>query len=190
MTRGLSTKIIADACLKGLQRSEKIHAKWTGGLTMRAAPEWFVQTIVAEEIARLGPRLHLEESIGRILENAKVKHPKRLPRNERGRVDIAIYYKSGMPQMILEVKKIGKASSMDADKARTTAMMDLCKGIRHGLLLGYTTARRPATVEQRLAAVAVQTGAKIIRRLKLVQVTGKLGDDRVLGAAVYRVNRP
>jgi hypothetical protein len=52
-----------------------------------------------------------------------------------------------------------------------------------------TAAKAAATVESRLQAIKEQTNSRIVRRLTLQSVKGRGGQDRILGAAVYRVDR-
>ena len=106
---------------------------------MRAAPESLVQTILAEELASLEIVLRLEASVKSLIEDSGVTLPSSLPRNEQGRIDIALYFQSRKPRFIIEVKKLAHANSVNDDRDRILELMSLCPNIQNGILVGYAT---------------------------------------------------
>lgn len=189
MSRTINRRKLMDACIEAISIAEQRYAAWTGGVTMRAAPESLVQTVIAEQVAGLGGTLLLEASVGELIERATGDRPKELPRNERGRIDLAIYYKSRKPRLVVEVKKVDGRASLNDDHSRILELLLLCPSVQHGVLVGYTTAVNSVTVLNRLNAIQEETGARIIRRLEPTEVQSRSGTPRFLGAAVYRVDR-
>lgn len=182
---------IERACIKAISVAEKKHAHWSRGVTMRAAPESLVQTLVAEAVAKEGMKLLLEVSVADM---------KRLQRNEplteddaatrKGRVDLAVYNESDMPRFIIEIKKLsGSGDCILEDCRRIHDLLAACPSIQRGLILGYTVATKQATINNRIESARVATGCKVSKRLKVQPVVSKKGASRLLGAAVFRVGR-
>ena len=184
-------KALIKACLSAVTLAERRHAKWSNGVTMRAAPESLVQTITAETIARTGMRLLLEVSVNDL---------KRLQRGEAlddndsatrsGRVDIAAYYKSTEVRFIVEIKKLsGNGKCLLEDCRRIHDLLAACPSLQSGIMLGYTVAANASTVVSRIEATRVATGSRVAKLMPMEPVTSKKGAARVLGAAVFCVTR-
>ena len=158
---------------------------------MRAAPESLVQTILAELLAEIGVKLLLEVSLTDLRLLMKGQELAEGDASKRtGRVDLVVYYKSTAPRFIIEIKKLhGKGQSLLADCRRLHDLLAICPTVQNGLMLGYTVAVKPETIKNRIAMVADVTGSRIVRKLPPLTVTSKRGASRLLGAAVYRVER-
>ena len=189
MTRATPRRSVTQACLDAIGEAERRHASWSGGVTMRAAPESLIQAIVAEFLGKAGVRLLLEVSLKdlRAIASGDMLTGDYVSGN--GRVDLAVYYKSKMPRFVIEIKKIQNTRSLQADCRRIHDLLRDCPTIQNGLMLGYTMAARMSTVEGRLEGVANVTGSRIVRKLEPIAVTSKRAAARFLGAAVYRVDR-
>jgi hypothetical protein len=182
-----------EACVDAIALAEADYSKWTGGYTMRSAPESFVQTYVAQALARAGATVHLEASVKLILQVASGLDDIEVPRSEGGRIDIAVFYKSKAkkktPRFILEVKKLSTHHSLDEDHARVLEVLERCPNMQNGILVGYTTAVNADTAEGRLKAVTEHLGCKRIKSYGPHPVKGRNGDSRFLSAGIFRVDR-
>lgn len=189
MSRAISRPTITKACLDAVKEAEHRHAEWSGGITMRAAPESLVQAIVAEILGKAGARLLLEVSVDDLTTVAAGGLLPLDPIGKGGRVDLAVYYKSKAPRFVVEIKKIQSGKSLLADCRRIHDLLGHCPTLQNGLMLGYTVAAKVSTVQARLDAVSHVTGSRIIRHLEPMSVMSKLSLPRLLGAALYRVDR-
>ncbi|OGB47565.1 MAG: hypothetical protein A2W72_05890 [Burkholderiales bacterium RIFCSPLOWO2_12_67_14] len=157
---------------------------------MRAAPESFVQTIIATKLFEAGSLLLLEASVKQLLafaagEDVIDESPRRA-----GRIDIVTYYKSKAPRFLIEIKKLGKKDSLKEDHARILELMNRIPSIQNGFLVGYTVAAKAETLETRLQDPVSGLAVRIVRKPGIINVTSLQQKDRLLGAAIYRVDRP
>lgn len=182
---------ITRACIKAISVAEKKHAAWSHGVTMRAAPESLVQTLVAEAVAKEGLKLLLEVSVAdmkRLRMDAPLTEHDEAAR--RGRVDLAIYNKSDEPRFIIEIKKLsGSGACVLEDCRRIHDLLAACPSIQKGIIVGYTVAAKSSTIDNRIEAARSATGTKIIEVMKVKPVFSKKGASRLLGAAVFLVGR-
>ena len=188
MTRAISRPSVTQACLCALGHAEIKYSYWSGGTTMRAAPESLVQVVLAEELAALGITLRLEASVRSLYADSGIEPPASLPRNERGRIDIALYFKSSQPRFIVEVKKLRSAKSMNEDQERIIKLLQDCPNIQNGIMLGYATSPHSRELDTLLDAARHESGTRIVRRMSPVEVQGKDGKPRFLAGAVFRVD--
>ena len=189
MSKAISRPSVTLALIQALETAEKKYSEWTGGITMRAAPESLVQTIVAEHVASLNSRILLEASVVSIILDSGEELPEELPRNKRGRIDIAIYYKSRIPRFVVEIKKLSNKQSLNEDHDRIVKLMQICPKIQNGLMLGYATSDEPEKLLELIKSVSASTNTPIVRTLKPIPVIGRNGLPRFLAGAVYRVGR-
>ena len=63
MSRAVPRKALINACKFAITEAEERYSKWSGGITMRAAPESLVQTILAEQLFKAGGQIALEASV-------------------------------------------------------------------------------------------------------------------------------
>ena len=187
----VSQEAIVDACLRAVALAEKRHAKWSGGVTMRAAPESLVQTVVAEVIARAKVKLLLEVSVVDMKNlQAGVAPTEEDSAARKGRVDLVAYNKKSDPRFIVEIKKLsGNGACLLEDCRRIHDLMATCKSIQSGIMLGYTSAAKEKTITDRIASVEKCTGSKLLKVLPLRNVVSKKGAARMLGAAIFCVRR-
>lgn len=190
MTRAISRPTVSQACLDGLAEAEETYSAWTGGVTMRAAPESFVQTVIAKRLHAAGSLLILEASVKQLLAFAAGDEIVKDNAARTGRIDIVTYYKSKAPRFLIEIKKLGKSGSFREDHERIVSLMAKIPSLQNGFLVGYTVAAESDTVERRLQEPVTGLAVKIIRKPSLVTVKSQLNKERLLGAAIYRVDRP
>lgn len=189
MTRAVPRREVITACLDAVLAAEARHVRWSDGITMRAAPESLIQSIVAEMLGNTDVQLLLEVSLKDLRSVASGNILTTETGGRSGRVDLAVYYKSKMPRFVIEIKKITNSNSLTADCSRIHELLRDCPTIQNGLMLGYTTAAKISTVEARLKDVTKTTGARMVRKIDPVPVLSKKLASRYLGAAVYRVDR-
>jgi hypothetical protein len=190
MSRAISRPTVTQACLDGLAEAEATYSAWTGGVTMRAAPESFVQTVISKRLFEAGSLLLLEASVKQLLAFAAGENFVEDGPGRSGRIDIVTYYKSRAPRFLIEIKKLGKKDSFKEDHARILDLMTRIPSIQNGFLVGYSVAAKLDTVEKRLLQPVSGLAVRIVRKPEVVPVKSLLQKDRLLGAAIYRVDRP
>lgn len=194
-------KNLIDACLKAIVVAEETYTKWTPkGYTMRAAPESFVQMIIAQELFSVeskqgGVKLLLEASVAELLKQGEKPNKK----IRTGRIDIVVYYKSKpeTPRLLIEVKKITKENSLNEDLKRILELMDTCKCIQNGILIGYGTRASEEGLAKLFAGVERELNIELnnkhkgyqlasVREKAISNVATRKG-VRSLNAVVYKV---
>ena len=188
MSKALPRPAISKACFDGVMHAETVYSSWSGGVTMRAAPESFVQTMIAAKLHEAGTKLFLEASVKQLMAFAQGadEHEDNEPRS--GRIDIVTYYISNKPRFLIEIKKLGKKDSFRADHDRIISIMKRISSVQNGFLVGYTVAASKETVLNRLQQPVVGLHVQMVRKPIFLSVKSRLGKERVLGAAVYRVD--
>lgn len=190
MSRAIARSRVADAIVEGLDAAEEKYILWTRGTTMRAAPESFVQTQIAEKLHELGLTLLLEASVADIASYARdgellTDSSQKLG----GRFDIVAYYKSRQPRFLIEIKKLNSQNSLNADHKRIRQVMAMNEGVQNGFLVAYGTAVKEATILNRVRNCAHSLAAPIVRDFGPQDVKSKKGLIRILAGAVLRVDR-
>lgn len=190
MSRAITRPAISKACLEGLIEAEATYSAWTGGVTMRAAPESFVQTVIAKRLHEAGSLLLLEVSVKQLLAFASGDEIIEDRTGRKGRIDIVTYYKSKAPRFLVEIKKLGKVDSFKEDRDRFLNLMAKIPALQNGFLVGYTVAAKFDTVERRLQQPVSGLSLKISHKPEFLSVKSLMNKDRLLGVAIYRVDRP
>ena len=190
MSRAVSLKALINACKFSITEAEDRYSKWSGGITMRAAPESLVQTILAEQLFKAGGLIALEASVQMLVKQSLGETPIKLPRNDHGRFDIVVYYASRKPRLLLEVKKSTGLNSLQQDHQRIVEVLKLCPKIQSGIIVAYGTAVNAETVRGRIYAGCSLPNTKLVGEVQPFQVKGKFGGARVLGAGIYQIDPP
>ena len=190
MSKAISRHALETACADAVRQSEDLYCQWTDGISMRSAPESLVQTQIAQHLANAGAIVFLETSVRDILKIAAGGIP---DGNERGRVDIAVYYKSknkrACPRFVIEVKKLTTHHSLDQDFQRIVELLKRCPDIQNGIMVGYGTAMNEETAIGKVEAVTEHLQCKRVLMFSPKSVTGLDGRQRFLAAGVFRVGR-
>lgn len=156
---------------------------------MRAAPESFVQTVVAERIFAKGAKVLLEASAKQIHQLSEGSAPESSEAEGRGRIDVVVYFKSDEPRFLIEIKKLPSKGTLQSDCDRIRRLIEVNPKIQNGFLVAYTMAAKKHIALSRIDEEAKRMNVKIVRRLKPCEVTSKKGAQRVLAGAVLRVDR-
>lgn len=189
MSRAISRKTLLDTCANAVIKAEKKYSKWSGGITMRAAPESLVQTVLAECLhEEAGARIILEQSFHQLIELSNGPQKKN-GKNDQRRLDIAIFYKNGAPRILIEIKKITKSESLQKDRNRIQELLNQCPKIQCGFILAYRTAAKKETIQESILNVNKFSEMHLAREIPIAEVTGRTGLPRFLGGAVFRVDR-
>lgn len=191
MSRAVSIKTIIEACEAAIAEAEHTYSNWSGGITMRAAPESLVQIKLAEKISEKGVRVVLEYGVRQFMEESNGKSPalEKIPRNSQGRFDIVAFFKKGEPRLIIEVKKLNGSMSLDRDHKRIQEILQACPGVQCGIIVAYGTAAEKQTLTNRLKSQKSLDGIKLLQPVGPIPVTGKTGRPRFLAAGIYHVQR-
>jgi hypothetical protein len=168
--------------------AESVYSMWTGGVTMRAAPESFVQTMIAQKLHEAGTKLFLEASVKQLMKFTQGQEDIEDDTPSSGRIDIATYFESRKPRFLIEIKKLGKKESFRADHDRIVKLMKVVPSIQNGFLVGYTTAANKETVTGRLLEPVTRLKVRMVRKPDIISVKSIFSKQRYLGAAVYRID--
>lgn len=135
-------------------------------------PEFFVQSVIALELAKHFPYVALEATARGLREEAGISSG-RIPRDSpSGRVDIVVYWKKGDPRALIEVKRAWENAKCNLDARRLKSFVDHSSSrIRSGFLVVYADARKAETVTARYETISEQTG------FKQVGLAGPFEDD-------------
>lgn len=108
MSKAISINKIIESTLDGIDESMEVYQKWSGGEWLWNAPEYLITVKIAENIANLNGSKYitLEDNIDYILDisNAKNKGQVSDLARANGRSDIVLWWASGVPRAIIEVK--------------------------------------------------------------------------------------
>lgn len=151
------------ACLKGVKSAFKTHYAFTGGLSLRHAPEAFIQGQIALTLSKLA-YVTLESHVYETLFDAGAELRGKAPRNGSGRIDVVTWWKNGTPRLLIEVKKLRQKDAITADVKRLRQLLGRGGSMREGLVVVYTDAQKPKTIDNRLASAANSSGAKLSQR--------------------------
>jgi hypothetical protein len=206
MANAVSRKDILDTCEKAIFVAEKTYRAWTPSeFSMRAAPESFVQMIIAGELSKLdkktgGVKLLLEASVAELLKKPEDKKSSRSIRT--GRIDIVVYYKSmpQRPRLLIEVKKITRPSSFNEDLKRILELMDRCEEIQNGVLIGYGTRVKKDKLTELFENTKRELKKELqgsykgyrlvgVREAEFPVVNTRAG-ERTFNAMIFKVSRP
>jgi hypothetical protein len=158
------------ACLRGVQSAFKAHYKFSGGLSLRYAPEAFIQGQIALALSKLA-YVTLESHVYDTLFEAGAELRGKAPRNGSGRIDIVTWWKKGTPRFLIEVKKLNHKEAITADVKRLRQLLGRGGSTREGLVVVYTGAQKPKTIDDRLNFAAQSSGAKLSQRTGVIPFT-------------------
>jgi len=193
----ISKKEIAAICLNGVAAAAKKYKKWSGGVSLRSAPENFTHIILAEYLAnKLGKNctwsklITLEEKPKDLIQASgcpiKIKMSRRI---ERGRIDISVWDKKEMPWLIIEVKRHSGHKSINDDVKRIRTLFKGCPSIKAGFIVVVTQANEAETLRKRFGMMAKESKTKKEGISFLNGMTTKKGIARQTCAMCFVVNR-
>lgn len=152
-----------NVCLDSVEAAFKKHWQFTGGLPLDYAPEAFIQGWIAQALSKLG-YVTLESNVYHALSEAGAELRGKAPRNGNGRVDIVTWWKTGKPRILIEVKKLRHKEAITSDAKRLRQLLGRGGSTREGLVVVYASAKKPETIDGRLAFAAETSGARLSRR--------------------------
>lgn len=151
-------------CIRGVVSAFKKHHKFTGGLSLRYAPEAFMQGEIALALSKIAPYVTLESHVCHALSEAGAELRGKTPRNSGGRIDIVTWWKNGSPRFLIEVKKLIAREAISADVKRLRQLLGRGGSTREGLVVVYASAQKPSTIDDRLEFAAKSSGAILSER--------------------------
>jgi hypothetical protein len=187
-------KKIADCCLDGVVKAAKEYGKWSGGVSLRSAPESITHIFVAESLAkelsegREGSKIiSLEEKpmdlIRTSVPSTKATKGKRI---ERGRIDITVW-KKGNPWLVVEVKRHSSRRSINEDVKRIRKLFN-CPSIKAGFVVVVTQAKKKGVVEDRFDKMAEESNTQKGGGIRYLNGETKKGNPMYVGAMCFVVN--
>jgi len=140
---------IMDAALKGVKRAWNDYYRFSGGVWLWAAPEYYVTANIFNSLGRLGLLVSLEEKLKDIIQCSNSTCPGRYPKELSFgyKSDISIWWADGTLRGIVEVKllRFGNSTAISKDLERICKLLELKRKngnstIQFGLLVAYTDA--------------------------------------------------
>ncbi|MCZ7380676.1 MAG: hypothetical protein O8C64_03750 [Candidatus Methanoperedens sp.] len=157
---------ILTASLKGVNNAFRKYHKWSNGQWLNMAPESFIQAEIANCLSKKCPYITLEDTIGNLLEDADAESRGPKPRNSAsGRMDIIVWWAKDKPRILIEVKKAWKSDALNADAIRLRQLLNRGGSIQKGLLVAYTSAQKPETIDDRFKDLAYNSGTILESRV-------------------------
>lgn len=147
-----------NACIKGVRSAFRKHHKFTGGYSLKQAPEAFIQGEIASALSKVARYVTLESSVQTLLVEAGAELRGKQPRN--GRVDLAVWWANGTPRFVIEIKKVYSKDSISADAKRLRQVLGRGGTSREGIVVVYSDAAKVETLAARLSTVAARSRTK------------------------------
>ena len=163
MSNAISIDKIIESTLDGIDESMEIYQKWSGGEWLWNAPEYLITVKIAENIANINGNKYitLEDNVDYILDASNDKDKGQVSDLARGngRSDIVLWWASGTPRAIIEVKnavfRLDKISK-DIDRIQEVLKNEqLDTSLQFGLIAfyidrGYKTGNAKENVQKRI----------------------------------------
>jgi len=172
-------------CLKGVQSAFKKHHQFTGGYSLRQAPEAFIQGEMACAMGRAKHFVTLESGVKMLLQAAGAEMRGRKPRN--GRIDLAVWWKGDRPRYVIEVKKVFSNDSITSDAKRLRQVLGRKGTLRRGLVVVYSDAAKIETLESRFDAIADKSNTTVREKTTVYEFVDNLQRVRYWQAACFVV---
>jgi hypothetical protein len=164
----MSIRDFERACITGTRSAFDLHWQFTGGLPLGYAPEAFIQGQIALELAKLNVYVSLESHVYDALKEAGGEMRGRPVKRVGGRIDLVTWWKSGKPRILIEIKKLVHKESISADVRRLRQVLGRGGSTRHGIIVTYTSAKKPETIRGRIDY------ASRVSRCKITNTTGPI----------------
>ena len=161
MTRAVSRTTIFNAVKKGIKLALRDYYKMSGENHFNAIPESYFQAKIADSISNMEGNFYttLEDTYRRILKDAGA-HGKAISylKNPQERADIVIWWASGAPRIIIEVKRANDSAGLikDAKKIRT-ALKHQSK-LQGGIIVGTFRNLKIDTIPNKVSELAIRKG--------------------------------
>lgn len=163
-------EIIA-SCLSGVRTAAKKYAEWSGGVSLRSAPESITHIFIAKNLAKTLPKkrkgsklITLEEKPSDLIRASGRSTETRKNKNGRdrieGRVDITVWSEKEQPWLIIEVKRHSGHRSINDDVERIRTLFKDCPSIKAGFIVVVTQATNEDTLPTRFDKMAKESNTK------------------------------
>ena len=183
----MSTSKFETACISGVVNAFNKHYKFTGGLSLRSAPEAFIQGEIAISLSKIARYVTLESDVRLLLHTSGAELRGRQPRS--GRIDVTAWWKNKKPRFVIEVKKAFSNESISSDVKRLKQVMERGGSCRDGLVIVYSDASHQSTLDRRFKNIAAACKARHSRTGRPRKFHDPVSEkERYWQAACYRVS--
>ena len=166
MSRAIPYSKILNASLEGVNNAFNKHHKWCNGDWLEWAPECFIQVEIANSLSKIFPSINLEAGVKYILQESNAELRGRKPRNSNsGRIDIVVNWADHKPRFLVEVKKAYNYNDLTKDARRLKKLLNRGGSLQGGMLIAYTSAGNPRTIDKRFNNMVEKSGSKLKSRL-------------------------
>lgn len=173
------------ACITGVRSAFRKHHYFTGGFSLRHAPEAFIQGEIASALAQVAQYVTLESSVQMLLREAGAEMRGKKPRN--GRIDIAVWWANGTPRFVIEVKKVYAKDSISSDAKRLKQVLGRGGTSREGIVIVYSDAAKPETLQNRFQSIASRSKTRPSTSSRIVKFQDEEDRTRYWQAACFVV---
>ncbi|UYK83713.1 hypothetical protein NG827_14720 [Xanthomonas sacchari] len=173
------------ACIKGVRLAFQKHHRFTGGYSLKQAPEAFIQGEIACALSKVARYVTLESSVQMLLERANAELRGKKPRN--GRIDLAVWWERGTPRLVIEIKKFYSNDSINADAKRLRQVLRRGGSCREGIVVVYSDAAKVETLKNRFATIARRSKTSASTTSKPMPFVDDNGRSRYWQAACFLV---
>ncbi len=159
MPRNVPYPAILEMSLQGVNNAFRKYHNWSNGYWLGAAPESFIETEIANSLSKIVPYITLQDTVRHILEDANADLRGQKPRNSpRGRVDIIVWWADKKPRILIEVKKAWTKDALKKDARRLNQLLNKDCTLEKGVLVAWTAAKKPDTIDNRFSDMADNSG--------------------------------
>ncbi|SBV50045.1 hypothetical protein XBLMG947_0821 [Xanthomonas bromi] len=173
------------ACMKGVRLAFRKHHRFTGGYSLKQAPEAFIQGEIACALSKIAPYVTLESSVQMLLREAGAELRGKKPRN--GRIDLAVWWSNGTPRFVIEIKKVYSKDSISSDAKRLRQVLGRGGTSREGIVVVYSDAAKVETLRDRFSTLASRSRTKASTTSKVTSFSDDSGKIRYWQAACFLV---
>jgi hypothetical protein len=190
MPKNISRNEIVNICFNGVEQARKRYEIWSGGWSLRSAPESLTQVVVAEILAKKLPYITLEDKVSYLIDMSGAKKGVIIPGNKLGRVDITLWNQNSTPRMVIEIKKTSGKKSISDDTHRIKKLIERCPSIQAGIVVAITHASKKGTLAKRFDDISKESCITEYSLSPVTETVSKKDKHVYFGCACYVVKNP
>lgn len=187
MPSSISRKMVTDLCHEGVEDARKKYETWSGGWSLRVAPESLTQASIAEKLATSSPYVTLEDKITYLLKMSRAMNPHSIPGGKNQRADITLWNGNSTPRFVIEVKKLSGNDCCSRDAARLRWIISRCPSISAGFVVAITHAVEKHTISKKFQSIGKKISASYEENISSSQAYSKMNRYVYFGCACFLI---
>lgn len=129
----------------------------------------------------------LEDTVRNVLRDASSSLKGPVPRSKKGRIDITTWWANETPRVLIELKKAKQGNSINNDAKRLRQILGRGGSHREGLIIVYTSAAKPITIDNRFKNMAANSKTVLACRMGTTKYVGYEGNYWYWDVACFQV---